>query len=72
MGFIGYVWKPKFAEEWSPYVIDVIEPAGSQEALLHAPDGKTWARGGLTVFETEEEARDDSLKRLAAEAQSKA
>jgi hypothetical protein len=72
MGFIGYVQKPQFAEDWSPYVIDVIEPAGSQEALLHTSDGKTWARGGLTVFETEDEARDDVMKRLAAEGQSEA
>jgi hypothetical protein len=69
MGFIGYVTKPKFADGWSPYVIEVTEPAGSQEILLHSADGRTWARSGLTVFETEDEARDDALKRLAAEGQ---
>lgn len=64
MGFIGYIQYFKSSTEERPFVIQVVEPAGSLAPFLHTQDGTVYDRENLTVFETEQEAREDARKRL--------
>jgi hypothetical protein len=72
-GYIGYIRTGTGTDENfqpeppTPFVIHVLEPPGSTAEILHTSDGRTWERGELTVFATEDEATDDALSRLAAE-----
>jgi hypothetical protein len=68
-GLIGYVRTATNGEPEppTPFVIHVLESAGSTDEILHTADGRTWPREGLTVFATEDEATDDALRRLAAQ-----
>ena len=66
-GYIGYIQYAVDGERVpdTPFPIRVVEGPGSTAELLTVWDGsKTIARGGLTVFETEEEAREDALRRI--------
>jgi hypothetical protein len=66
-GYIGYIQYAVDGERVPdrPFPIHVIEEPGSKAEILTVWDGsKTIARGGLTVFATEEEAREDALHRI--------
>jgi hypothetical protein len=52
-------------------VLQVIEEPGSDAEFLHRTDGRLITREGLTVFATEQEARED-VSRLMREAKRRA
>lgn len=67
-GFIGYIQYAIDSERVpdTPFPIRVVEEPGSTAEILTVWDGsKTIARCGLTVFATEEEAREDALRRIS-------
>jgi hypothetical protein len=66
-GFVGYIQYAIDGERIpdTPFIIRVVEELGSTAEILTVWDGsKTIARCGMTVFATEEEAREDALRRI--------
>lgn len=66
-GYIGYVLHKIEGElvPEEPWVYRVIEPPGTTADTLTLWDrSKTIARAGLTVFATEQEAREDARRRI--------
>lgn len=66
-GYISYILRKVDGEPVpeEPWVYRVVEPPGTTADTLTLWDrSKTIARGNLTVFATEQEARDDAWRRL--------
>ena len=65
MSNVGYIARRQFfsgeqVPQGEPYVVEVTEEPGCEDAFLHTPGGAKLARDGATVFATPEEALEDA------------
>lgn len=65
MGYLPYsavFGDPPDLDTETSWVIRVVEEPGCTAEFVHTSDGKPFARYDLTIFATEEEAREEALR----------